>query len=73
MTDTVNVFSALAKYGSTESEDYLTVAFAFLRNMLLERDRSAGVGLLTALCADDGLSFGEAEDITVRGCPQTLD
>lgn len=48
----VNVFSALSKYTSDESENYLTESLTFLINSLLQRERQIGIAVLTRLCVD---------------------
>lgn len=72
-----NIFSALAKYNSAIDENYLTEAFVFLINSLLERDRSSGCEMLTRLCAKEGEFTFEADDniaittqeVTEQGTP----
>jgi len=48
-----NIFSALAKYSSSEGENYLTEAFVFLLTHLLEKDRESAVKILDRLCVED--------------------
>lgn len=45
----VNVFSALSTYGSSEEENYLTESFVFLINLLIERVPNEGVRFLNRL------------------------
>jgi len=61
-----NIFSALAKYSSRESENYLTEAFVFLLTHLLERDRRTAVKILDQLCVkDEGFSFDPEQTIII--------
>jgi hypothetical protein len=61
-----NIFSALAKYGSRESENYLTEAFVFLLKNLLERDRKTAVRILDMLCGrDDEFCFDPEQTIII--------
>jgi len=61
-----NVFSALSKYDSASEENYLTEAFVFLVNRLLDRDRPVGIQLLTNLCVDsDEFFFDPSEPISI--------
>ena len=48
-----NIFSALAKYNSAIDENYLTEAFVFIINSLLEQDLPLGLEILTRLCVKD--------------------
>ena len=61
-----SIFSALAKYSLPQGENYLTEAFVFLINCLLNIDRTAGIEILTKLCVEkDEFSFTADEDISV--------
>ena len=61
-----NIFSALAKYNSTIDENYLTEAFVFVINSLLERDHPIGIEILTQLCVKNKeFSFNMDEYISV--------
>lgn len=61
-----NIFSALSKYNSATDENYLTEAFVFLLNSLLERERQTALDILTRLCVEDqSFSFGEDEEISI--------
>jgi len=61
-----NLFSVLSKYDSASEENYLTEAFVFLVNHLLDRDRPVGIQLLTDLCADnDEFTFDPGEPIAI--------
>lgn len=61
-----NIFSVLAKYSLPQDENYLTEAFVFLINCLLNRDRRAGIEILTKLCVEkDEFSFTADENISV--------
>lgn len=61
-----NIYSALAKYNSATDENYLTEAFVFVVNSLLQRDRSLGLEILTQLCVkNNDFSFDPDEDISV--------
>ena len=61
-----NIFSALAKYNSAKDENYLTEAFIFLINSLLDRERPIGVEILNQLCVENGeFSFNVNEDVSV--------
>jgi hypothetical protein len=65
ITDEVpNVFSALQKYGSSASENYLTESFVYLIQILLQRDRDTGFELLNLLGGKLGW-FGGGDAITV--------
>ena len=69
-----NIFLVLAKYNSATDENYLTEAFIFLINSLLERDRTIGLDILANLCVTNGeFEFGEEEDITVSTQVTTSD
>lgn len=62
-----DIFSALAKYNSATDENYLTEAFVFVINLLLQRERPVGLEILTKLCLDgDEHSFDRDEKITVK-------
>ena len=61
-----NIFSALAKYNSATDENYLTEAFVFLVNSLLQRDHTIGCELLNSLCVNNSdFTFDITEDISV--------
>lgn len=61
-----NIFSSLAKYGSSAGENYLTEAFVFLINSLLTSERTVGLGIINKLCAEnDDFSFDTEEDISI--------
>lgn len=61
-----NIFSALSKYDSASEENYLTEAFVFLVNRLLDRDGPVGIQLLTNLCVDsDEFFFDPSEPISI--------
>ena len=61
-----NIFSALAKYSSGESENYLTEAFVFLLTHLLEGDRKTAVKILDRLCVKDkGFGFDPEQTIII--------
>jgi len=61
-----NIFSALAKYNSEEGENYLTEAFAFVINALLQQERPIGMEVLTQLCVENNeFSFDMDEVISV--------
>lgn len=61
-----NIFSALAKYNSATDENYLTEAFVFLINSLLEKERQLGLEFLTWFCVENnGFRFNTDEDISV--------
>jgi hypothetical protein len=79
--ETIDIFSALAKYNSARDENYLTEAFVFLINSLLAGhggiDRGVGCDLLTRLCSSGG-DFGfvldesievSTQDVTEQGTP----
>jgi len=61
-----DIFSSLAKYASASEENYLTEAFVFLINSLLDRERPTGLELLNYLCFNsDDFFFGMDEVISV--------
>ena len=61
-----NIFSALAKYNSATDENYLTEAFVFVINSLLEREQPIGLEILTQLCVENNaFSFNADEVISV--------
>lgn len=61
-----NVFSALAKYDSEEGENYLTEAFTFFINALLQQERYIGIEVLTQLCSENNdFSFHLDENISI--------
>lgn len=61
-----NIFSALAKYNSAIDENYLTEAFVFIINSLLEQDRPLGFEILTHLCVKNNeFAFNIDEAISV--------
>lgn len=61
-----NLFSVLSKYDSASEENYLTEAFVFLVNHLLDRDPPVGIQLLTDLCVDnDEFIFDPTEPIAI--------
>ena len=61
-----NIFSALAKYNSAIDENYLTEAFVFVINSLLQRERPIGLEILTQLCVKNNeYSFEMYEDISI--------
>lgn len=59
-----NIFSTLAKY-NPEEENYLTEAFVFLLNLLLHRERSVALEILTKLC-DSSFAFDELIDVSTQ-------
>ena len=61
-----NIFSALAKYNSAIDENYLTEAFVFVINSLLQKERTIGLEILTRLCVENNeFSFDMDEVISV--------
>lgn len=61
-----NIFLALAKYNSASDENYLTEAFVFVLNSLLEKDRPVCFEILRRLCVkDDEYSFAPDENISI--------
>ncbi len=61
-----NIFSALAKYNSAADENYLTEAFVFVINSLLQQERPIGIEILIQLCVrNNEFSFDIGEDISV--------
>jgi hypothetical protein len=61
-----NIFSALAKYNSAMDENYLTEAFVFVINALLERDRLIACEFLNRLCVTNSdFSFYPDETISI--------
>lgn len=61
-----NVFSALGKYNSANDENYLTEAFVFVINALLDTNRPLAIDILTKLCVNDAdFSFSLNEVISV--------
>ena len=61
-----NIFLALEKYNSAVDENYLTEAFVFLLNSLLENDRFLCLEILTHLCIKDNeYCFLEDEVIVI--------
>jgi len=59
-------FSALAKYGSGEDENYLTESFALVINALLQQEPQIGVEILSRLCVNENeFSFDLDEDISI--------
>lgn len=61
-----NIFSALAKYSSPQDENYLTEAFVFFINSLLNREKTIGVQILAKLCVEnDEFAFTADEEISV--------
>lgn len=61
-----NIFSVLGKYNSAIDENYLTEAFVFLLNFLLENERYLCLKILSPLCViDNEYSFSEDEAIVI--------
>ena len=61
-----NIFSTLAKYNSATDENYLTEAFVFVINSLLQRERPIGLEILTQLCVENNeFCFDTDEAISV--------
>jgi len=61
-----NIFSALAKYNSACDENYLTEAFVFVLNHLLNEDREHGLGILSLLCINgEDFAFDRDESISI--------
>ena len=62
---TPNLFSALSKYdGSRAAEDYLTEAFVYVLNYLLENDKDVGIELVNWLCGgNDQFRFAPNENV----------
>ena len=61
-----DIFSSLAKYASTNEENYLTEAFAFLLNSLLIEDKLVVLEILNHLCVPNNeFSFDENENIVI--------
>ena len=70
-----NIFSALSKGKSPRDENYLTEAFVFVINSLLQEDKDKDIGLeiLNKLCVNQNeFSFDESEAISVstRAAPR---
>jgi hypothetical protein len=64
--DTNNIFIKLEKYCSGQSENYLTEAFVFMLNSLLEKERTICLEILRSLCfEDDERSFFPNENISI--------
>lgn len=62
----INIFSALSKYNSAKNENYLTEAFVFILNHLLQNDRPLCLPILEILCVNnDEYSFGIDEEISI--------
>jgi len=62
----VDIFSTLAKYNSAINENYLTEAFVYVINSILEKDSSACCELLNRLCVvENEFSFSPEDQITV--------
>jgi hypothetical protein len=72
-----NIFSALGKYNSATDENYLTEAFVFLMNSLLERERYVDLEILTRLCVQnndfrfdmDEVISVSTQEVTEQGTP----
>ena len=61
-----NVFTSLSKYNSAVDENYLTEAFVFVLNSLLESDRFACLDILRNLCVkENDFDFMHDESITI--------
>jgi hypothetical protein len=61
-----NIFSTLAKYNSAIDENYLTEAFVFVVNYLLENDSDIGIEMLTQLCINNNeFTFDKDEAISI--------
>ncbi len=61
-----NIFSALSRYSLASEENYLTEAFVFVLNHLLDKERKVGIGILTHLCLNaNEPSFDPNETIYV--------
>ena len=61
-----DLFSTLGKYNSATDENYLTEAFVFIIETLLERERYAGVEFLNQLCVENPEDcFSMNEDISI--------
>jgi hypothetical protein len=65
-----DIFSALGKYNSAVNENYLTEAFVFLLNFLLENERSLCLEILRSLCVNDK-EYHFTEDEALVICTQT--
>ncbi len=61
----MNVFRTLSKYGSKESENYLTESFVFTLRLLFDRSPSVGFDVLERL-----LGFSISEDLNVPAIPE---
>lgn len=64
-----NIFVTLSKYGSSEAENYLTEAFVFLLDLLLERTPEIGLAFVNKVCGLSGnrqLSTPEAITISTQ-------
>jgi hypothetical protein len=61
-----NIFVSLSKYNSPVDENYLTEAFVFLLNSLLENDPSACLDILRRLCLNESdYDFRNDENIAI--------
>jgi len=61
-----NIFSALSKYNSATSENYLTESFIFVVNALLQRERIIAGEFLNHLCVSNNeFSFSTTECVSV--------
>jgi hypothetical protein len=47
-----NIFSSLARYATRQEENFLTEAFVYLLNLMLEREVECGRAILANLCGD---------------------
>ena len=61
-----DVFSSLAKYGSSVDENYLTEALVFVTNLLLERKHAIGLDVVNLLCGQHRDScFDEPKSVLI--------
>jgi hypothetical protein len=61
-----NLFLTLSKYGSSESENYLTEAFVYLTKLLLERNPDIGLQFVNNLSGlPDDIKFSNPQSIII--------
>ena len=63
---TANVFASLARYATRQEENFLTEAFVYLLNLILEKEAEAGKGILGNICGEICFSwFSTNEQLSI--------
>lgn len=53
MSNSLNIFTSLAKYADRQTENFLTESFVYLLNLLLVRENTIAIDILQKLCGEN--------------------